>query len=55
MNINSETNSERFDTNENQRIETISRDESLNSFGNYEMNRRIRIVGVGEQYARMFV
>lgn len=47
MNTNSETNSERSDTNENQRIETISRNESLNSFGNYGKSRRIRIVGVG--------
>ncbi|PWU79087.1 MAG: hypothetical protein DLM72_19155, partial [Candidatus Nitrosopolaris wilkensis] len=47
MNTNSETNSERSDTNENQRIETISKNESLNSFGNYGKSRRIRIVGVG--------
>lgn len=46
MVINSETN-KRFDTNDNQRIETISRNESLNSLGNYGMNRPIRIVGVG--------
>jgi NAD(P)H-dependent FMN reductase len=47
VNTNSETNSERSDTNENQRIETISRNESLNSFRNYGKSRRIRIVGVG--------
>ncbi len=54
MNINNETDSERLDTSDNRRIETISRTESLNSFRNYGMNRRIRIVGVGEQYARTF-
>jgi hypothetical protein len=43
------TNSERYDTNDNQRIEIISRNESLNSYSlrNYGVNRRIRIVGVG--------
>jgi hypothetical protein len=49
VDINSKTNSERYDTNDNQRIETISRNESLNSYSlrNYGVNRRIRIVGVG--------
>jgi NAD(P)H-dependent FMN reductase len=47
MDSNSDTNSERFDTNDNQRIETISRNDSLHSLGNYGMNRHIRIVGVG--------
>ena len=47
MDSNSDTKSERFDTNDNQRIETISRNDSLHSLGNYGMNRRVRIVGVG--------
>ncbi len=49
MDINSKTNVEGLHTNDNQIIETISRNESLNSysFQNYGMNRHIRIVGVG--------
>ena len=45
MYINNEIDSEKLDTSDNRRIETINRNKSLNSFGNYGMNRRIRIVG----------
>jgi azobenzene reductase len=43
MSINDEIDSGELDTSDNRGIETISR----NVFGNYGMNRRIRIVGVG--------
>ena len=51
MSIDDEIDSGKLDTSDNRGIETISR----NVFRNYGMNRRIRIVGVGQQYARAFL